>query len=214
MAALTQVPRSWWDDRDRYKERIGRHYYPLCLEIAKPYSKGHRSRYWDCVSVAGTGLSRAIYSYDPEHVKGANFSTFAKMRMRSELLHFIRDNSSVPRQWLETHGRVIKAAETLNNLNKKHGRSIATYSEVARRMRIDDWGEIANAMKHPNPIPLEGFEWAIEEDDRSQIDLIRLTLFKLPLAMRSKLEAFMFEDIRTPGLEEALEMLRSQMEAA
>lgn len=160
------------------------------------------------------GLSRAIDAYDPDHVKGANFSTFAKMRMRSELMHFIRDNSSVPRKWLEDHGKVVKLTEQLNALNRKHGRSIVTYSEVARRMRINDWGEIANAMRYPNPITLEGFERAIEEDDRSQIDLIRLTLFRLPLAMRSKLEAFMFEDVRMTGLDEALEVLRSEMEAA
>lgn len=176
----------------------------LAYKIAYAFSGGHLGRYEDYRSVALLALVEATQTYNAE--LGA-FSTHATNKVRSDLLHHIRDSSSVPRVWIEAYERVRRAHSAMNRALAVAGRSLISIEQVASRLGVADWLEIETAMRNPNPtsIDLQTPHLVSDEGDVDRPQLVRRALLSMPMESRTRLEAYMIStDPASHGLEDCL----------
>ena len=176
----------------------------LAYKIAYAFSGGHLGRYEDYRSVALLALVEATQSYNAE--LGA-FSTHATNKVRSDLLHHVRDSSSVPRVWIEAYERVRRAHGAMNRALAVAGRSLISIEQVASRLGVADWLEIETAMRNPNPtsIDLQSSHLIPDVDDIDRPQLVRRALLSMPMESRTRLEAYMVSsDPASHGLEDCL----------
>ena len=176
----------------------------LAYKIAFSLAGGHLGRYEDFRSVALLALVEATHSYNPD--LGA-FSTHATHKVRSDILHHIRDSSSVPRAWIEAYERVKRAHKAMNKALAFNGSSLMLIDEVAFKLGVTEWVEIEIAMRNPNPtsIDLQAPVLVAETDDIDRPQLVRKALLLMPLESRAKIEAYMIsKDLEPHGLEDCL----------
>ena len=182
---------------------INRH-IKLAYKIAFSYAKGHLGRYEDYRSVALMALVEATRTYNP---KLGAFSTHATIKVRSDIKHYIRDSSSVPRVWIEDYERVKRAHKAMNKALASNGSPLMPIDEVASKLGVTEWIEIEIAMKNPNPtsIDLQAPSLITETDDIDRGQLIRRALLSMPMESRTRIEAYMVsKDLAPHGLEDCL----------
>ena len=85
----------------------------------------------DLIQIGMIGLISAAQNYTP--VKDASFSSYANLRIRGEIVDYLRKNSSLCRSTI----KMKKLAEfAIENLNKKLGRDPDSV-EIANEIKID-----------------------------------------------------------------------------
>ncbi|MFM1842494.1 MAG: hypothetical protein RLZZ490_1230 [Cyanobacteriota bacterium] len=112
----------------------------LVRRVAHQLSRQCMEPYEDLEQVGFLGLIRAIERFDPK--QGTAFSSFAIPYIRGEMLHYLRDKSSVlrvPRRWQELYS---KGKSVSKQLTRQLGRS-PTAREVASALNISiaEWQE-------------------------------------------------------------------------
>lgn len=176
----------------------------LAYKIAYAFSGGHLGRYEDYRSVALLALVEATQTYDAE--LGA-FSTHATNKVRSDLLHHVRDSSSVPRVWIETYERVRRAHGAMNRALAISECPLISIEQVASRLGVADWLKIETAMRNPNPtsIDLQSSHLIPDVDDVDRPQLVRRALLSMPMESRTRLEKYMMSSgTESHGLEDCL----------
>jgi len=126
----------------------------LVRRMAHHFSHQCAEPYEDLEQIGYFGLIRAIERFDPN--QGYAFSSFAFPYIRGEILHFLRDHSSmikIPRRWQE-----------LYNEGKKVGKELALAldrspkdTEIARKLKIpvQEWREIKSAAQNSIALSLD-----------------------------------------------------------
>lgn len=134
---IRPLPPDVWHDRSRHRnEIIKTHLKLIRSEAHRVHRFAWRSfQYDDLESEAAIALNRAIDLYRLD--EGAKFGTFAVIKMRSHLSHYIRDKGSKSRSAKETVDRVLKAREqlALNGLN-------LSLDQTAQRLNIQKWDDL------------------------------------------------------------------------
>lgn len=105
----------------------------LVRKMAHQFSHQCTEPYEDLEQIGYFGLIRAIERFNPS--QGYAFSSFAVPYIRGEILHFLRDRSSlvkIPRRWQELYneGQKVRKELTLDL-----GRC-PTDTEIARKLRV------------------------------------------------------------------------------
>ncbi|MFM7405361.1 MAG: sigma-70 family RNA polymerase sigma factor [Cuspidothrix sp.] len=126
----------------------------LVRKIAYKFSQGCNEPYEDLEQIGYFGLIRAIERFDPD--QGYAFSSFAVPYIRGEMLHFLRDRSTlvkIPRRCQETYSKGQKIRKELAiSLN----RSVKEI-EIANQLHIslEEWQDIKLAAQNRTPLSLD-----------------------------------------------------------
>jgi len=126
----------------------------LVRKIAHQFAHQCAEPYEDLEQIGYFGLIRAIERFDP--YQGYAFSSFAVPYIRGEMLHFLRDHSTIvriPRRWQELYNEGQKLRK---ELTLTLGRCL-TDTEVARRLQISvqEWREIELAAQNRVSLSLD-----------------------------------------------------------
>lgn len=126
----------------------------LVRKIAHSIHRQCTEPYEDLEQIGCLGLIRAIERFNP--AQGCAFSSFAVPYIRGEILHFLRDKSSVvklPRRWQDLKREGQKIKETLM---KELGRQ-PSEMEIAQRLNISlqEWIEVKVANQNRLLISLD-----------------------------------------------------------
>lgn len=126
----------------------------LVRKVAHRFTHQCAEPYEDLEQIGYIGLIRAIERFNP--YQGCAFSSFAIPYIRGEMLHFLRDKSSVvkvPRRWQELYsdGEKIQKEHTT-----KFGRS-ASDTEIAKALNVSvtEWQESKLAAQNRQPLSLD-----------------------------------------------------------
>jgi RNA polymerase sigma-B factor len=126
----------------------------LVRKLAHKFSHQCNEPYEDLEQIGYFGLIRAIERFDP--TQGYAFSSFAVPYIRGEMLHFLRDRSTllkIPRRWQELYheGQRIRKelAESLGRPPKD--------AEIAKKLRVPlhEWQETKLAAQNRMPLSLD-----------------------------------------------------------
>jgi RNA polymerase sigma-B factor len=126
----------------------------LVRKMAHKFSHQCNEPYEDLEQIGYFGLIRAIERFDP--TQGYAFSSFAVPYIRGEMLHFLRDRSTllkIPRRWQELYndGQKVRKelALTLGRAPKD--------SEIARELKVtvQEWQETKLAAQNRLPLSLD-----------------------------------------------------------
>ncbi len=123
----------------------------------------------DLIQIGMLGLINAAKNYKP--VKDASFNSYANLRIRGEILDYLRKNSSLCRSTI----KVKKLAENaIENLNKKLGREPDSL-EIAKEINIEhskylEWESAfqASTIKNIDDIYDEYSYWFATKDDNPE----------------------------------------------
>ena len=123
----------------------------------------------DLIQIGMIGLISAAQNYTP--VKDASFSSYANLRIRGEIVDYLRKNSSLCRSTI----KMKKLAEfAIENLNKKLGRDPDSV-EIANEINIDhdkylEWEAAfqASTIKNIDDIYDEFSYWFASKDDNPE----------------------------------------------
>ncbi|MFB2922882.1 MULTISPECIES: RNA polymerase sigma factor SigF [Aerosakkonema] len=126
----------------------------LVRKVAHRISHQCAEPYEDLEQIGYFGLIRAIERFDP--TQGCAFSSFAIPYIRGEMLHFLRDKSSivkVPRRWQELYNEGEKVRK---DLTAKLGRTPKD-SEIAQLLKVSlqEWRESQLAAQNRQPLSLD-----------------------------------------------------------
>lgn len=126
----------------------------LVRKVAHRISHQCAEPYEDLEQIGYFGLIRAIERFDP--MQGCAFSSFAIPYIRGEMLHFLRDKSSivkVPRRWQELYNEGEKIRK---QLMLKLGRAPKD-SEIAQKLKVSlqEWRESLLAAQNRQPLSLD-----------------------------------------------------------
>ena len=120
----------------------------------------------DLIQIGMIGLISAAQNYTP--VKDASFSAYASLRIRGEILDFLRKNSNLCRSTIKMKKLTENAVE---NLNKKLGREPDSV-EIAEEINIEhdkylEWESAfqASTIKNIDDIYDEFSYWFASKDD-------------------------------------------------
>ncbi len=110
----------------------------LVRKIAHQFRNQCTEPYEDLEQIGYFGLIRAIERFEPK--QGYAFSSFAVPYIRGEILHFLRDRSSlmkIPRRWQDLHNQGQKVRKELI-LSLGH---YPTDIEIARKLKVsvEEW---------------------------------------------------------------------------
>ncbi len=126
----------------------------LVRKMAHKFSHQCNEPYEDLEQIGYFGLIRAIERFDPS--QGYAFSSFAVPYIRGEMLHFLRDRSTllkIPRRWQELYNEGQKVrkelAQTLGRPPKD--------SEIAKQLKVSvqEWQETKLAAQNRLPLSLD-----------------------------------------------------------
>ncbi|AKG20229.1 RNA polymerase sigma factor SigF [Calothrix sp. 336/3] len=126
----------------------------LVRKMAHKFSHQCNEPYEDLEQIGYFGLIRAIERFDPS--QGYAFSSFAVPYIRGEMLHFLRDRSTllkIPRRWQELYNEGQKVrkelAESLGRPPKD--------SEIAKELKVSvqEWQETKLAAQNRMPLSLD-----------------------------------------------------------
>ena len=126
----------------------------LVRKIAHKFSHQCNEPYEDLEQIGYFGLIRAIERFDPS--QGYAFSSFAVPYIRGEMLHFLRDRSSlvkIPRRWQELYNEGQKVRK---ELSMSLGRSPRD-TEIAEKLHVSvqEWQETKLASQNRMPLSLD-----------------------------------------------------------
>jgi RNA polymerase sigma-B factor len=126
----------------------------LVRKMAHKFSHQCNESYEDLEQIGYFGLIRAIERFDPS--QGYAFSSFAVPYIRGEMLHFLRDRSTllkIPRRWQELYNEGQKIRK---ELALSLGRPPKD-SEIAMRLQISpqEWQETKLAAQNRMPLSLD-----------------------------------------------------------
>ena len=126
----------------------------LVRKVAHRISHQCAEPYEDLEQIGYFGLIRAIERFDPS--QGCAFSSFAIPYIRGEMLHFLRDKSSivkVPRRWQELYNEGEKLRK---DLVVQLGRTPKD-SEIAQALKVSvqEWRESQLAAQNRQPLSLD-----------------------------------------------------------
>ena len=126
----------------------------LVRKIAHKFSHQCHEPYEDLEQIGYFGLIRAIERFDPS--QGYAFSSFAVPYIRGEMLHFLRDRSSllkIPRRWQELYNEGQKVRK---ELSMSLGRSPRD-TEIAEKLQVSvqEWQETKLAAQNRMPLSLD-----------------------------------------------------------
>ena len=123
----------------------------------------------DLIQIGMIGLISAAKNYTP--VKDASFSAYASLRIRGEIVDYLRKNSSLCRSTIKMKKLAENAVE---NLNKKLGREPDSI-EIAEEINIDhakylEWEAAfqASTIKNIDDIYDEFSYWFASQDDNPE----------------------------------------------
>jgi RNA polymerase sigma-B factor len=126
----------------------------LVRQIAHRISRQCAEPYQDLEQIGYLGLIRAIERFNP--YQGCAFSSFAVPYIRGEVLHFLRDKSSVlkiPRRWQELQKEGEKVRQ---QLTAKYGRKpLDTEIASVLNVSIDEWRETQAAEHNRQALSLD-----------------------------------------------------------
>ncbi len=126
----------------------------LVRQVAHRVSQKCSEPYEDLEQLGYLGLIKSIERFNPH--RGYAFSSFAIPFIRGEMLHYLRDKSSlmrIPRRWQEMYCKGQKLRE---KLTATMGR-LPQDSEVAQSLGISlrQWRECCLVYKHRLPVSLD-----------------------------------------------------------
>ncbi len=126
----------------------------LVRKIAHQLSHQCSEPYEDLEQIGFIGLIRAIERFNP--TQGCAFSSFAVPYIRGEILHFLRDRSSMvklPRRWQDLQKEAQRIRETLTTTLGRQPQD----SEIAEALgiSIDEWREVRLAGKNRSLLSLD-----------------------------------------------------------
>jgi RNA polymerase sigma-B factor len=126
----------------------------LVRKIAHKFSHQCHEPYEDLEQIGYFGLIRAIERFDPS--QGYAFSSFAVPYIRGEMLHFLRDRSTllkIPRRWQELYN---EGQRVRKELSLSLGRSPKD-AEIAEKLRVSlqEWQETKLAAQNRMPLSLD-----------------------------------------------------------
>ncbi|MBE9055484.1 RNA polymerase sigma factor SigF [Sphaerospermopsis sp. LEGE 08334] len=126
----------------------------LVRKMAYKFTHQCHEPYEDLEQIGYLGLIRAIERFDPS--QGYAFSSFAVPYIRGEILHFLRDRSTlvkIPRRWQELYnqGQLLCKELTLSL-----GRPVKD-TEIAEKLHISvqEWQECKLANQNRMPLSLD-----------------------------------------------------------
>ncbi len=126
----------------------------LVRKMAHHFSHQCNEPYEDLEQIGYFGLIRAIERFDPN--QGYAFSSFAFPYIRGEILHFLRDHSSmvkIPRRWQEFYNEGQKVGQELALVLDRPPKD----TEIAQELKISvhEWLEIKLAAKNAITLSLD-----------------------------------------------------------
>jgi RNA polymerase sigma-B factor len=126
----------------------------LVRKMAHKFSHQCNEPYEDLEQIGYFGLIRAIERFDPS--QGYAFSSFAVPYIRGEMLHFLRDRSTllkIPRRWQELYNEGQKVRKELAELYGRPPRD----SEIASKLKVSvqEWQETKLAAQNRMPLSLD-----------------------------------------------------------
>ena len=145
----------------------------LVRRIAHRFSKQSTVPYEDLEQLGSMGLIRAIERFDPQH--GYAFSSFAVPYIRGEILHYLRDQSTmvrIPRRWqsLQRQGQ-----QMMTLLSGELGRSPSD-GEVATALgvSVQDWRSAKQSQLNHMPMSLDAQMGSQQPSSDSGLTLVDL----------------------------------------
>jgi RNA polymerase sigma-B factor len=138
----------------KLRNRLVQLHTGLVRKMAHKFSHQCNEPYEDLEQIGYFGLIRAIERFDPS--QGYAFSSFAVPYIRGEMLHFLRDRSTllkIPRRWQELYNEGQKVRK---ELSESLGRP-AKDSEIADILRVSvhEWQETKLAAQNRMPLSLD-----------------------------------------------------------
>lgn len=126
----------------------------LVRKMAHKFSHQCNEPYEDLEQIGYFGLIRAIERFDPG--QGYAFSSFAVPYIRGEMLHFLRDRSTllkIPRRWQELYNEGQKVRKELALSLGRPPRD----AEIAKKLQISlpEWQETKLAAQNRMPLSLD-----------------------------------------------------------
>jgi RNA polymerase sigma-B factor len=122
--------------------------------MAHKFSHQCNEPYEDLEQIGYFGLIRAIERFDPS--QGYAFSSFAVPYIRGEMLHCLRDRSTllkIPRRWQELYNEGQKVRKELAEILGRPPKD----SEIARQLKVSvqEWQETKLAAQNRMPLSLD-----------------------------------------------------------
>lgn len=129
------------------RNRLVKLHTGLVRKMAHHFSRQCTEPYDDLEQIGYLGLIRAIERFNPN--QGYAFSSFAVPYIRGEILHFLRDRSSlvkIPRRWHELHQQGQKARKELTLVLGR----CPTDTEIAQKLgvSVQEWRESSLAAQN------------------------------------------------------------------
>ncbi|MBF1989692.1 RNA polymerase sigma factor SigF [Fischerella thermalis] len=126
----------------------------LVRKMAHKFSHQCNEPYEDLEQIGYFGLIRAIERFDPS--QGYAFSSFAVPYIRGEMLHFLRDRSTllkIPRRWQELYNEGQKVRKQLAEILGRPPKDI----EIAKQLKVSvqEWQETKLAAQNRMPLSLD-----------------------------------------------------------
>jgi RNA polymerase sigma-B factor len=126
----------------------------LVRKMAHKFSHQCSEPYEDLEQIGYFGLIRAIERFDPS--QGYAFSSFAVPYIRGEMLHFLRDRSTllkIPRRWQELYKAGQKVRKELAEILGRPPKD----AEIAKRLKVSlqEWQETKLAAQNRMPLSLD-----------------------------------------------------------
>ncbi|WP_088242090.1 RNA polymerase sigma factor SigF [Calothrix rhizosoleniae] len=126
----------------------------LVRKMAHKFSHQCNEPYEDLEQIGYFGLIRAIERFDPS--QGYAFSSFAVPYIRGEMLHFLRDRSTllkIPRRWQELYNEGQKVRKQLAELFGRPPKDIEIAEEL--NVSLQEWQETKLAVQNRMPLSLD-----------------------------------------------------------
>ncbi|MDJ0675652.1 MAG: RNA polymerase sigma factor SigF [Calothrix sp. MO_167.B42] len=126
----------------------------LVRKMAHKFSHQCNEPYEDLEQIGYFGLIRAIERFDPS--QGYAFSSFAVPYIRGEMLHFLRDRSTllkIPRRWQELYNEGQKVRKQLAESFGRPPRDMEIAEEL--NVSLQEWQETKLAVQNRMPLSLD-----------------------------------------------------------
>ncbi|MFQ4142504.1 RNA polymerase sigma factor SigF [Chlorogloeopsis sp. ULAP02] len=136
------------------RNKLVRLHIGLVRKMAHKFSHQCNEPYEDLEQIGYFGLIRAIERFDPS--QGYAFSSFAVPYIRGEMLHFLRDRSTllkIPRRWQELYNEGQKVRKELAEILGRAPKD----SEIAKQLKVStqEWLETKLAAQNRMPLSLD-----------------------------------------------------------
>ncbi len=165
-AEIERLWGKWWQTRDlEYRNDLLMNYIGLVKRVVNrlfPASRAYHD-HEDLISCGVLGLMNAIDRFDP--TKGAKFETYAQIRVRGEIIDYMRQQDWAP---VHVRSRIKQIEATYDELAQNKG-SQASDLEVANHLGIDleELNQVLGDAHFLNILHLEDLLTDSPDDDSS-----------------------------------------------